>query len=202
MRKRKELPSRIFHKIWDAALKSSSREEYLYKYATISTTGLKLGKYNLNDRESFDVVLKVYELSHKRVKDIANDAGLKKSEMGHLFCVPKRTLEEWYKEDRRCPPYIKLFMLRQLGQFDIGKDIHVTGFGDITDKTSDRSRRHGVVRSAGVSARQADDNLMRLVGEEYRNNVAESIEIRKLLEQTEHIGKVLSRRTDKGKNDG
>lgn len=60
----------------------------------------------------------IYDAVHRSVKDIAAAAGLSVRAMAIRFCIPQRTVENWYcigKSARDCPLYTRLMMQECLG---------------------------------------------------------------------------------------
>lgn len=65
-----------------------------------------------------DTVGKIWDATHKSVKQIAADAGLTQRKLAERFCIPYRTVENWCGGQRDCPAYVRLMMQELLGQLD------------------------------------------------------------------------------------
>lgn len=65
-----------------------------------------------------DAVGKIWDATHKSVKQIAADAGLAQRKLAERFCIPYRTMESWCGGQRECPAYVRLMMQELLGQLD------------------------------------------------------------------------------------
>lgn len=44
------------------------------------------------------------------------DAGLTQAKMSELLEIPKRTIEEWEAERRKCPAYVERLVIAELGR--------------------------------------------------------------------------------------
>lgn len=53
----------------------------------------------------------------RSVRDIAAAAGLNQRELAERFGIPRRTVEDWCRGVRQCPPYVRLMMQECLGLY-------------------------------------------------------------------------------------
>lgn len=65
-----------------------------------------------------DAVGKIWDATHKSVKQIATDAGLTQRKLADRFCIPVRTIEDWCAGKRTPPDYVRMMMQELLGQLD------------------------------------------------------------------------------------
>ena len=59
-------------------------------------------------------------------KEIMEAAGAKKSEISHIFCIPIRTVEDWYSGKNRTPSYVKIMVLKHFHMLDLGKYVRLS----------------------------------------------------------------------------
>ena len=75
------------------------------------------------DREAFlasdpdrtEYLGQIWDAAHRTMKDIARDADLTQRKLADHFNIPYRTMEDWCRGARKCPPYIMLMMQEILG---------------------------------------------------------------------------------------
>ncbi len=118
----KIIPDRIFHKIWN--ISADCREDDYISNA-LSDKNFPFKKYGLDYVEAADVLKKIYKYKHASFKDILDKTGYKKSEISHIFCIPIRTIEDWYNGNSNPPAYILLIMLKYFHLFSLGKYIRL-----------------------------------------------------------------------------
>lgn len=53
----------------------------------------------------------------RSVRDIAAAASLNQRELAERFGIPRRTIEDWCRGIRQCPPYVRLMMQECLGLY-------------------------------------------------------------------------------------
>ena len=64
---------------------------------------------------SVDAVGRIWDATHKSVKQIAADAGMTQRKLAERFCIPVRTIEDWCTGKRTPPDYVRLMMQECLG---------------------------------------------------------------------------------------
>ncbi len=119
--KKKSITPKIFHKLWDAACKSPDRSEYVRDI-------LRSGRFrpescDLKYDEAVTLLLDIHRLSTTSFKDILGKIKKRKCEISDLYCIPIRTVEEWYSGGNKCPGYVRLMIMRDFGILDLGVDI-------------------------------------------------------------------------------
>ena len=58
-------------------------------------------------------------------RNILDKAGVKKSEIANTFCIPIRTIEDWYTGKNICPAYIRLMLIRHYYLINLGKYVYL-----------------------------------------------------------------------------
>lgn len=82
-------------------------------------------KYKLDELQVINMLENIYRAVHLSVKDIIEMSGKRKADIGYIFCIPIRTLEDWYSEKNKCPSYTRLMMIRKFGLLNLGKYIYL-----------------------------------------------------------------------------
>ena len=126
MRKKrlKIIPDRVFHKLWNAVDDYDLSDQYVSSLST-DTSIFNYDAYGITYQECLYLLRELYEAKNMSFKDLLEAAGAKKSDISHIFCIPIRTIEDWYSGKNRTPSYIKLMILRQFHMLDLGKYIRL-----------------------------------------------------------------------------
>ena len=127
MKKRgiKVIPNRTFHKLWDKASDFTREIDYQMNFFDKNSSdyiNFKLN-YNINDIAFLNMLHIIYELKNKDIKDIIQESGKTNAEIAHMFCIPKRTVENWMYKKTECPSYIKLMLIEHFHLLNLGRDI-------------------------------------------------------------------------------
>lgn len=56
------------------------------------------------------------------IKEARLKAGLTQQAMSDLMMIPRRTIQDWEAEKRKCPPYIERFILKELEEIADKRD--------------------------------------------------------------------------------
>lgn len=116
------LPDKAFRKIWDKANSGLILEEYMRIFTDSSADKpyVDFKRYYIDYIESLDLLKAVYEAAQLSFFDILEKSGKRKSEISDMFCIPIRTIEEWYSGKNRCSAYIRLMLLKQFHLLSLG----------------------------------------------------------------------------------
>lgn len=121
------LPDRVFYKIWKAA--DSNIKIYTYIDAFMSPLSNNYidfyRKYKIDEMRTMTMLKNIYSAAHLSVKEIIRLSGKRKADIGYIFCIPIRTLEDWYSGKNKCPAYARLMMIRKFGLLSLGKYIYL-----------------------------------------------------------------------------
>lgn len=120
----KVIPDRVFHKLWDAVDKYGSQDIYISNIIDNDSI-FNYGKYCLDYVEASFVLANIYSLKNMSFRDILDRAGTKKSTVSHIFCIPIRTIEDWFSGTNRSPAYIRLMLLKYFHLLDLGKHVRI-----------------------------------------------------------------------------
>lgn len=120
----KILPDRVFHKLWDAVDRYESPDGYINNIIENNRI-FDHRRYGLDYVEACFVLDNIYKLKNMSFKDILEAAGTKKSVVSHIFCIPIRTLEDWFSGVNRSPAYIRLMMIKYFHLLNLGKHVRI-----------------------------------------------------------------------------
>ena len=121
----KILPDRIFHKIWDIVDDFSDPDEYVSSLSSDSSI-FKYDAYGITYSECIFLLKSLYKAKNMTFREIIDAAGTKKSEISHIFCIPIRTVEDWYSGKNRTPSYVKIMVLKHFHMLDLGKYVRLS----------------------------------------------------------------------------
>lgn len=125
-KRKRIIPDKIFSKLWRGAEKEDDKKEYIRKYSSVSSenyTNLKL--IGLEYEEGLYLLSEIYDKQKMEFKTILEAAGKRKSDISTTFCIPIRTVEEWYNGKNKCASYIRLMLLKHYHLLNLGKYIYM-----------------------------------------------------------------------------
>lgn len=64
-----------------------------------------------------DQLRSIYAAVNRPVREIVSAAGMTQAAVTVRLCIPRRTLQDWCRGVRECPPYTRLMMQQCLGLF-------------------------------------------------------------------------------------
>ena len=123
----KTLPDRIFYRLWKAADSDIKIYEYIDSFTSpLSNTYIDFRKkYKLDELQVIKMLDNIYRAAHLNVREIIDASGKKKADIGYIFCIPIRTLEDWCSGKNKCPSYARLMMIRKFELLNLGKYIYL-----------------------------------------------------------------------------
>lgn len=107
------VPDKLFHKIWDAVNKNNNLNQYEIIRFINENVFIDYKKYGFDYVSYCFLISKAYKYSLMSFRDILEMADKRKAELSDIFCIPIRTIEEWYRGTNKCPSYIRLMILKQ-----------------------------------------------------------------------------------------
>lgn len=121
------IPDRIFYKLWKAAEEDVKVYEYIDKFTSpLSDEYINFRKkYNLGELQVMDMLENIYNAAHLSMADIIAASGRRKADIGYIFCIPIRTLEDWCSGKNKSPSYVRLMMIRKFNLLKLGKYIYL-----------------------------------------------------------------------------
>ena len=112
--------------MWKEAQNAETMEDYVDAMTSFqSDKRIRLDKYNVSYDETYIMLKNIYEAYCLSFRDILEKADLKKSQASYEFCIPIRTIEDWYSGKNKCPSYIRFSIIRAYRLLDLGKYIYL-----------------------------------------------------------------------------
>lgn len=102
-----------FYLIYTEALASTDRDAFVSDLALSSIWGDDADE-DIQSRA--EEIRKTWDVAHMSVQDLCSRAGIGQSELSRKFCIPLRTVQNWFGGQNRCSQYIILMMARLLHQ--------------------------------------------------------------------------------------
>lgn len=206
--RKKIVPDRLFNKLWTDAEKAESKEGFIRKYtSTMSSSCIDFKRrYGLEYDESVFLLSEIYDKQHMTFSEILEKAKKRKADVANAFCIPIRTVEDWYVGTNKCSSYIRLMLLRQYHLLNLGKYIYAECEEEYKEnepaiyKKSTVKKEKQAQKTIGSQEGQ-DDKLAdidrRLKEIENRNsakpNFVENKEVQSWLEKTSYLDKYIKR---------
>lgn len=159
------IPDRIFYKLWKAA----EKEIKIYKFIDSFTSPLSdtyidfRKKCKLDELQTIKMLENIYKVAHLSVREIIDASGKKKAEIGYVFCIPIRTLEDWCSGKNKCPSYVRLMLIRKFELLNLGKYIYLESDNHAVYNAYKDSR--GEQKRAGnIESESEDEKVNNLIG--------------------------------------
>ena len=121
----KVIPDKIFHILWNNAKKFELLDDYIKYFTSIKSRGYIdfYKECNINEIDIFVTLSNIYKAANLSFKEIVELAGVKKIEISNIFCIPIRTIEDWYAGKSKCNDYIRLMFIRHFELLDLGRHV-------------------------------------------------------------------------------
>lgn len=100
-----------FYEIFTDAINSTDRDAFVSDWALSSIWGDDADE-DIQSRS--EEIRKTWDVAHMSVQDLCSRAGIGQSELSRKFCIPLRTVQNWFGGQNRCPQYVVLMMSRLL----------------------------------------------------------------------------------------
>ncbi len=120
----KVIPNKLFHKLWDAA-QTGDKGSYIKRFTFPSSPDIInfYKDFGMSPNSTYKMLEQIHYLANLSFKEILELTGKRKAHISDIFCIPIRTIEEWYSGNNRCPSYIRLAILNNYYKVDLGKRI-------------------------------------------------------------------------------
>ena len=121
----KTIPAPVFYKMWHLAGDFGNKYDYIRHFTSVfSKDYIDSNKFEMPADQYISILMQVHKLHQISIKELVERSGLTKAGFGYKYCIPIRTIEEWYKEDKS-PDYVRLFILKDLGLFQLPRYVHI-----------------------------------------------------------------------------
>lgn len=172
----KIIPDRLFFKLWREAnsYKYLNVNDYVSVFTSYNSKSLvDLKKYNLDYLEFTNILSNIYTVSNLSFEDIIKKVGCKKADISNIFCIPIRTVEDWYKNIHPCPSYIRLMIIRNFYLLDLGKYIYLeSDISKIKNKPKVyKTKTTGFINTKNTSGKNNDNPINTSIDKSFNNKV-------------------------------
>lgn len=199
MRKISVIPDRIFHKLWDNA-SNMTKDDFVATFAFESSDKqINFKKYGIKEEDVGIVLSDIHTAANMSLKTIMEKAKIKKSQFSHAFCIPIRTVEEWYAGNNKMPSYIKLFVMRYYGLINIcgyvetEASLKMRVYATTLIPKKKRRKKIGFDEIISDQTLLFDDKYYSLAKGDIKD-LEESIKVRELLNKTDYLDKIIEKR--------
>lgn len=101
------------------ALAAEDEDRFIAAWATSSIFGSDQDAPALDYDEIVRYLRDVYRAAHVTIHEIRQHTGLTQAGFSRRFAVPKRTVEDWERGARECPPYVRALLAQAAGMVNI-----------------------------------------------------------------------------------
>ena len=208
-KRKKIITDRLFNKLWMAAEKADSKNNYIQSCTDFSSEQyVNFRKQcGLKYEEGLDLLNEIYDKQHMSFKEILEVAGKRKADIANSFCIPIRTVEDWYTEKNKCSGYIRLMLLRQYHILNLGKYIsteheeeYIENIPKIYEKNIGQNGEQNNELDYSQSSEEDDetlqdiDNFLETLKTRRKEiKIEENTSIRNLMEKTSFIDEIFKR---------
>lgn len=121
------IQNKDFAKFWKVVNEGYLIQDYEDNFLSIQNASYIdfKNKYNMDPFLAKKMLDNIFECANLSLKEICEKAGKKKTQVRDIFCIPQRTVEDWYYEKKKMNPAIKLMVLKQFHLLDLGKYIYL-----------------------------------------------------------------------------
>lgn len=192
----KVLPDRVFHSLWDRAA-GTELVDYIRAFtAPLSEEYIDFyKKYKIGPADAAQMLKEIHARANMSLKEIVSEAGIKKSEIYHVFCIPKRTVDDWYAGVNRCPSYVRLMLLRQFHLLRLGKYIILASQKDYRESAPGVYKHRSEAKRVRLAALTSDVKI-----KNDDSAIRHSESIRELLNKTAYLSEIMRERNGHEEN--
>ena len=204
-KRKKIIPNRLFHVLWLEAEKINNQKEYIKTFTSASSAKYVdfRSKYDLEYDEAVTLLGEIYKKQHLTFKEILNLANKRKADISNTFCIPVRTVEEWYSGKNKCSAYIRLMIMRHYHLINLGKYIYAEFEEEyqntkpsVYHKSEDSTGKKEKQKVARDSTHENNQRELEQIIKEYeerKTKEQKNAEVKKLLEKTDYITSIIKK---------
>lgn len=155
------LPDRLFYKLWTDAEKFEDKKEFIAKYTSPGSSSYIefKRKYGMEYEEGLALLNEIYVKQHMSFKELLEVTGKRKADISNTFCIPIRTVEDWYAETNKCSSYIRLMIIRQYHLLRLGKYIYLESEVEYFDNKPGVYKKNAKVTSVDDIDAQLENDI-------------------------------------------
>lgn len=102
--------SKLYYKLWLDAKSQPNKEMYINEYGYPDW----FDEISTDPDEVVSFLGEIHDKIWTPFKDILDGYGLSKAEFSRRFCIPIRTVEDWYSGKRKMPEWAKKLIIEKL----------------------------------------------------------------------------------------
>lgn len=197
----KVLPDKILCDLWKKAAECELQEYIKIHTSVISDDYIDFKhKYGIQIDQSIEMLKGIYKCSNMSLKEIMSEIGMGKSKLSYIYCIPIRTVEDWYAEIHRTPDYIRLQLVKDYNILNLGKFIKLQSEID-KEKTIKPVYKKNESQNNKKTEPKIKTSELDTILKEYEHKkvtnpdgVKKSVEVRELLEKTDYLKDILNKR--------
>ena len=199
----KVIPDKIFHILWSYASKCKDLNEYILHFTSIKSKGYIdfYRECNINESDIIETLTNIYKAASLSFKEIVDLSGKKKVEISNIFCIPIRTIEDWYSGKSRCNDYIRLMLIRHFSILYLGKHVENEYINFEKKKKSrykstkneDKNIKIYNEKSEIINRKDLQSEIQS--SEEFLIRLKKSEETAKILSDTEYLNDIIKKNT-------
>lgn len=195
----KVIPDKIFHILWSYVSKCKDLNQYITYFTSIKSRGYIdfYRECNINESDIIETLTNIYKAASLSFKEIVDLSGKKKVEISNIFCIPIRTIEDWYVGKSRCNDYIRLMMIRHFGLLYLGKHVE-NEYMNMAKKIknsvkvpNNKDKNINIYEDSSIFKRKYDLKHDLESSEEFVKRIKKSEETAQLLHDTEYLDKII-----------
>ncbi len=201
------IPDRVFYKLWKNSEKMPKEEFLRSMTSSLSDTKVDFKKYGIKDEEVFKLLTGIHKISHMPLDEMLGIIGMTKAEFSNAFCIPIRTVEDWYSKKNRMPGYFKLLLARYVGIIDVGNFIKTESSMKISGhneqvpakKKKEKRKSSKEIMPPWLQTGIADEEeaYSKLVPADKMADICDSIRTREILSMTDYISEAARKHSNK-----
>lgn len=109
------MTDKLFAKLWKDAVAQPDKDMYIGEYGYPDY----FSEISDDPEEVLKVLGNIHDIAHMSFRDILIASSLTHAAFSEKFLVPKRTVDSWCMEERKCADYVKIMICRQLGLLEV-----------------------------------------------------------------------------------
>lgn len=106
------MTDKLFCTLFAAALAAADRDAFVSDWSLSSVWG----DADI-PADRIDLLARLWDAAHLTIRDIRQHTGLSQAAFAMRYCIPTRTLEDWERNVRSCPAYLRLLLAQAAGLY-------------------------------------------------------------------------------------
>ena len=187
------LSNKLFHKLWDSA-KDLSEQEYIDLFLKRESDDFIdfERKYDIEAYIASKILKRIYEYYNLSFEELIRLTKLKNSEIADRYCIGIRNVQQWVNGKAKCPPYVKLMILRDEHMMNF--DGFVTTEWEMRFKTTyppvyEKKKTYNEKSYKKVKNENIEFDFEKY--DKYKNELHIKTDINRILEETAYLNRII-----------